>query len=98
MPTATPRRFTLEEIIWPPPLPLHSETESERQARIESELEARRTSDSIDSIISAEKESRKKKPPVIKVLLLGQAEAGKSSVLKNLQIYFAPKAFRAEVA
>lgn len=31
-----------------------------------------------------------------KVLLLGQAEAGKSSILKNLQIYFAPKTFRAE--
>lgn len=29
--------------------------------------------------------------------ILGQAESGKSTVLKNFQMYFAPKAFQSEV-
>ncbi|KAF7289911.1 hypothetical protein MIND_01366000 [Mycena indigotica] len=80
--------------VWPPPPP-PPESEQERLARIDAEREAKRISNAIDEQIAVEREQRRR-PSNAKVLLLGQAEAGKSSVLKNLQLYFAPKAFQAE--
>ncbi|KAF7300687.1 hypothetical protein HMN09_00954400 [Mycena chlorophos] len=80
--------------VWPPPLP-PPENEQERLARIDAERAAKLKSNAIDEQLAVEREQRKR-PSNAKVLLLGQAEAGKSSVLKNLQLYFAPKAFQAE--
>ncbi|KAJ7057833.1 guanine nucleotide binding protein, alpha subunit [Mycena amicta] len=56
--------------------------------------EAKRVSNAIDEQLAVEREQRKRTAFLIS--FLGQAEAGKSSVLKNLQLYFAPKAFQAE--
>ncbi|KAJ6631219.1 guanine nucleotide binding protein, alpha subunit [Mycena sp. CBHHK59/15] len=80
--------------VWPPPPPA-AETDEEKHARVEAEREAKRVSNAIDEALATEREQRKR-PSNAKILLLGQAESGKSTILKNLQLHFAPKAFQAE--
>lgn len=53
--------------------PAH-ETESDRQARLAAEAEAKRISDAIDEEIQAE-ERAAKKCPIVKMLLLGMSSA-----------------------
>lgn len=65
--------------------PPESETEAERQLRIALEAEARRNSDRIDEDIRNERERIKKRKATgeVKLLLLGQAESGKSTLQKQ---------------
>ncbi|KAH9933905.1 guanine nucleotide binding protein, alpha subunit [Fomitopsis serialis] len=79
-----------------PPHPPPGETELERAVRLEEEKEARRKSDVIDREIELERVEQRKHKNCTRVLLLGQAESGKSTMLKNFQLYFAPGAFHAE--
>ncbi|KAF7374477.1 Kinase-like protein [Mycena sanguinolenta] len=83
--------------VWPP-LPPATKSKKERLARVEAEREAKRVSDAIDEALALEREQTKRnaKIPKEKIVLLGQAESGKSTILKNLQLHFAPKAFQAE--
>ncbi|KAH9835139.1 G-protein alpha subunit [Rhodofomes roseus] len=79
-----------------PPHPPPGETELERAVRVEEEKEAKRTSDAIDRELELERVEQRKHRHSTRVLLLGQAESGKSTMLKNFQLHFAPEAFHAE--
>lgn len=61
-------------LLSPPP----NETSEEAALRIAKEAEARRISDEIDRKIQAERDALKSQN-VLKMLLLGQSESGKSS-------------------
>ncbi|KAJ7594684.1 guanine nucleotide binding protein, alpha subunit [Mycena floridula] len=73
-----------------------NESVAERQIRLANEKEAKKISDSIDEELK--RTAPEKKAKVVKVLLLGQSESGKSTTLKNFQLINSPKAFRAERA
>ncbi|CCM01087.1 uncharacterized protein FIBRA_03135 [Fibroporia radiculosa] len=76
----------------PPP----NESDTERGERLQREAEAKRISDSIDEELKQEKAAWKKNKSLFKLLLLGQSESGKSTTLKNLQLTFAPQAWKTE--
>ncbi|TFY82532.1 hypothetical protein EWM64_g1482 [Hericium alpestre] len=82
-------------IAWAPPA---NETPEEKAARLEREAAAQRVSDAIDESLKAESAALKKRPKAIKLLLLGQSESGKSTLLKNLQMTYAPKAWEEQRA
>ncbi|KAI1798059.1 G-protein alpha subunit [Ganoderma leucocontextum] len=80
-----------------PPYPPPGESDLERALRLEEEMEAKRVSDEIDHELELERQTtRKKQKGEKRLLLLGQSESGKSTLLKNFQMHFTPKALRAE--
>ncbi|KAF8884620.1 guanine nucleotide binding protein, alpha subunit [Infundibulicybe gibba] len=60
--------------------------------------EAERISKEIDEEIQEAKKVLERKRKAIQILLLGQSESGKSSVLKNFQLVFSPRNFQNERA
>ncbi|KAJ7573988.1 guanine nucleotide binding protein, alpha subunit [Mycena floridula] len=78
--------------------PPSDETPAQRIAREADEAEARRISDEIDEQLRKEREGEKRKKRPVKLLLLGQSEAGKSAVLKNFQLTYACREWTQEKA
>ena len=64
----------------PPP----DETPDERARRLSEEQDAAKRSKDIDDALAAEKRELERKSKMIKVLLLGQAESGKSTTLRSM--------------
>ncbi|KAF4616850.1 hypothetical protein D9613_008685 [Agrocybe pediades] len=81
----------LDEVLRPPP----DETPEQRAIRLEREAEAKRVSMAIDATIKAERQARRKKR-IVRLLLLGQSESGKSTTLRQFQRLYTPTAFREE--
>jgi len=81
----------LDHALKPPP----DETLEQRNLRLAHEEEAKRISLAIDASIKAERHARKKKR-IVRLLLLGQSESGKSTTLRQFQRLYTPTAFREE--
>ncbi|KAH9974030.1 guanine nucleotide binding protein, alpha subunit [Lactifluus volemus] len=91
-------QINLEDINfhWPPVEDFSNETPAQREERLEREREAKRINDEIDTQLEIEKTEHRKRRPDIRIILLGQAESGKSTILRNFQLKYAPTAFHAE--
>ncbi|KAJ6600039.1 guanine nucleotide-binding protein alpha-4 subunit [Mycena vulgaris] len=81
----------LDAVLRPPP----DETPEDAVVRETREAEARRVSAEIDAEIRAERQARRKKR-IVRLLLLGQSESGKSTTLRQFQRLYTPTAFRSE--
>ncbi|KAE9391741.1 G-alpha-domain-containing protein [Gymnopus androsaceus JB14] len=81
----------LDAALRPPP----GETPAERELRLAREEEALKISMAIDASIKMERQARKKMR-VVRLLLLGQSESGKSTTLRQFQRLYTPTAFREE--
>lgn len=62
---------------------LPNETPVEKAAREKREAAAQRVSDKIDEELKQERARLKKEKSIVRVLLLGQSESGKSTTLKS---------------
>ncbi|KAF8268004.1 guanine nucleotide binding protein, alpha subunit [Lactarius quietus] len=81
----------LAAALRPPP----DESPEARAIRLTREEEAVRVSQAIDESIRVERQAHKK-TRVVRVLLLGQSESGKSTTLRQFQRIYTPTAFQEE--
>ncbi|KAN0063732.1 hypothetical protein ACQY0O_003782 [Thecaphora frezii] len=77
-------------------LPPAKETPAEKAHRLAREAEAKQISDEIDKRLKEDASRRKKeKQSEVRILLLGQAGAGKTTILKQMRLLYEPKAHEA---
>ncbi|KAF8498835.1 guanine nucleotide binding protein, alpha subunit [Hysterangium stoloniferum] len=83
-------------VILPPP----GETPQQRAERLQAEAEAIKISAAIDAELELDREAAKKRAAKqeVKVVLLGQAESGKSTLRKQFQLQWASRTLDAERA
>ncbi|KAH9989194.1 G-alpha-domain-containing protein [Russula vinacea] len=81
----------LAAVLTPP----HDESPEARAIRVSREEEALRVSQAIDESIRIERQMNKKNK-IVRILLLGQSESGKSTTLRQFQRVYTPTAFREE--
>ncbi|KAF8964777.1 heterotrimeric G protein alpha subunit [Flammula alnicola] len=72
------------------------ETPAQKTARLKRELDDQRVSDGIDEDIKQDRANKKKERKIVKVLLLGQSESGKSTTLKNFRMRYAQDEWKRE--
>ncbi|KAL5511008.1 hypothetical protein ACEPAG_3727 [Sanghuangporus baumii] len=77
-------------------LPPEDESPYERDSRLQREERAKRVNDAIDEQIRRDKAELRRQKNIIKILLLGQSESGKSTTLKQFQLLHTPSAFHQE--
>ena len=80
--SSTGRRRSLSDplaaALQPPP----NETHEQRQSRLQAEEDARRRSERINKMLKESHKAQQRRH-VVKILLLGQSESGKSTTLKR---------------
>ncbi|KAH6913437.1 guanine nucleotide-binding protein [Coprinopsis sp. MPI-PUGE-AT-0042] len=94
----TPSVYSQDDPITAALKPPPTETEAERMVRLEAEAEAKRISEQIDDDLREERERMRKKKGDVKLLLLGQAESGKSTLQKQFQLMYKPSSLEQERA
>ncbi|KAI9511003.1 G-alpha-domain-containing protein [Russula earlei] len=70
--------------------PPDAESDLDRRARLQNEADAKRISDIIDEQLKVDRRNFEKSKQDVRLLLLGQAESGKSTLQKQFQLMYSP--------
>ncbi|EKM48106.1 uncharacterized protein PHACADRAFT_214957 [Phanerochaete carnosa HHB-10118-sp] len=88
------RRLKSDPLLAALQLPAN-ESRQERRGRLRAEQESKKHSKTINKMLrDTERQNRRQK--LVKVLLLGQSESGKSAIMKQFQLLHHPQTFDAE--